>query len=116
MYSLKMTSDYIDCDMLLTIFILPNTSRRLLSLPSDHPLGSLTLSANMGARNCSSVVLEKNYYCNLMVKGNIALCLPVVGHQPHVVAEQRGDAQAEQQRHEEHEQKVVPATIIFLII
>ena len=46
----------------------------------------------------------------------IALCLPVVGHQPHVVAEQRGDAQAEQQRHEEHEQKVVPATKIYEII
>ena len=41
------------------------------------------------------------------------MCLPVVGHQPHVVAEQRGDAQAEQQRHEEHEQKVVPYTKIF---
>lgn len=59
--------------ILLTIFILPNTSRRLLSLPSDHPLGSLTLSANMGARNCSSVVLEKNYYCNLIFTGNIVL-------------------------------------------
>ena len=71
-----MTSDNIDCDMLLTIFILPNTSRRLLSLPSDHPLGSLTLSANMGARNCSSVVLET--YCNLIVTRNyvLACCGP----------------------------------------
>ena len=109
-----MTSDNIGCDILLTIFILPNTSRRLLSLPSDHPLGSLTLSANMGARNCSSVVLEKKYIVISWSRGT--LCLPVVGHQPHVVAEQRGDAQAEQQRHEEHEQKVVPATIIFEII
>ena len=40
-----------------TCWHLPNTSLTLFSFPRDQPAGSVTLFSNIGALNCSRVVL-----------------------------------------------------------
>jgi len=75
---------------------LPNTSSTLFFRPRLQPLGSLTLLLNIGARNCSRVVLLEN--------------------KPDVITEQRGDAETKQYRDEEHKQKMILFSVIFNVI